>query len=103
MHKLVVQIMWDVCAQLDVLHEEVKMVHLDVKGANVLVSCTLPAHLTPAGGLWDLEQLVELLVEGALGTGVWGANFPVCGYGASVPLTRFLTADAGLGGGTVHT
>jgi hypothetical protein len=27
---------------------------------------------------------------------VWGVDFVACGYDASVPLTRFLHADAGL-------
>ncbi len=102
-HRLLVQYVRDVSAQLAVLHGQVKAVHVDVKAANVLVSCTLPARLVPGGALWDLEQLVELLVERALRTGVWDVEFVVCDFGVSVPLTRFLHADAGLGCGTEHT
>ncbi len=102
-HKLLVQFVRDVSAQLAVLHGQVKAVHMDVKAANVLVSCTLPARLVPEGALWDLGQLVEPLVERALRTGLWEVDFVVCDFGVSVPLTRFLHADAGLGGGTEHT
>ncbi len=35
--------------------------------------------------------------------GVWAVVFVACDFGVSVPLTRFLHADAGLGGGTEHT
>jgi hypothetical protein len=102
-HRLLVQFVRDVSAQLAVLHRHVKAVHLDVKAANVLVSCTLPARLVPERALWDLEQLVDLLVERALRAGVWEVDFVVWGYRASVPLTRFLHADAGLGRGTQLT
>jgi serine/threonine protein kinase len=102
-HRLLVQFVRDVSAQLAVLHGQVKAVHLDVKAANVLVSCTLPARLVPERALWDLAQLVEPLVERALRTGLWEVDFVVCDFGVSVPLTRFLHADAGLGGGTEQT
>ncbi len=53
----------------------------------------------PEGAPWDLGKLVER----ALRTGLWDVDFVVCSYRASMPLTRFLHADAGLGRGAQLT